>query len=535
MRGRRALILILVVAMVVVPAATVVVADTRGEPHLSAELPDNRVEAGEVTALELQISNTATVESGSRNPTDIQRATAARGVRVSLRSGDAPIQVRTNARRLGQIPDGGVASVPFEVVVDEDAEPGRYRVPVDVEYTYTELIDDRDRFRDEDTVDETLYVGVRVVPAADFAVVETTTEAAIGANGSIRMAVENTGNAPAREATLSVQSTSGSLTFGESPTAETYVGDWPAGERRNFTFSASVAGDVEPRSIALGASVRYEDEDGVPQNASLTTGARPAEEQSFSLAETDGSLRVDSEGNLTGTIRNGGPVAADNAVLVLEDPGSNVDATEREFALGDLEPNESTSFGYEIEISDSARAGPRQFTYRVRYDDANGVTTRSDPLYARYDVGPSQQVFDVETNATVGAGGSTQLRVQLTNNRDVPVSDVSAKLFADSPISVSDDEAFVDTIEPGGTETLTFAIGAAGSATPKVYPVSLDFQYDEPDGDTKLSDTYRVPVEVTESEGGGFLGLLLGPGGLLVFLAVGGVAGVVLFRRSRSA
>ena len=136
MRGRRALILILVVAMVVVPAATVVVADTRGEPHLSAELPDNRVEAGEVTALELQISNTATVESGSRNPTDIQRATAARGVRVSLRSGDAPIQVRTNARRLGQIPDGGVASVPFEVVVDEDAEPGRYRVPVDVEYTY---------------------------------------------------------------------------------------------------------------------------------------------------------------------------------------------------------------------------------------------------------------------------------------------------------------------------------------------------------------------------------------------------------------
>ena len=221
MRGRRALILILVVAMVVVPAATVVVADTRGEPHLSAELPANRVEAGEVTALELQISNTATVESGSRNPTDIQRATAARGVRVSLRSGDAPIQVRTNARRLGQIPDGGVASVPFEVVVDEDAEPGRYRVPVDVEYTYTELIDDRDRFRDEDTVDETLYVGVRVVPAADFAVVETTTEAAIGGNGSIRMAVENTGNAPAREATLSVQSTSGSLTFGGSPTAET--------------------------------------------------------------------------------------------------------------------------------------------------------------------------------------------------------------------------------------------------------------------------------------------------------------------------
>jgi hypothetical protein len=117
------------------------------------------------------------------------------------------------------------------------------------------------------------------------------------------------------------------------------------------------------------------------------------------------------------------------------------------------------------------------------------------------------------------------------------VSDVSAKLFADSPVSVSDDEAFVSSIGPGETATITFSIGAAGSATPKVYPVSLDFQYDEPDGDTKLSDTYRVPVEVTEQEGGGgILSLVSGPGGLGLglILVLGGVAGVVLFRRSRS-
>ena len=534
MKGGRTLVLVLIVAMVVLPATTVVVADTRGEPELSVELPDNRVEAGDVTVLELQLSNAATVDSGSRNTLDVERVTSARGVRVSLRSGDAPIEVRTNARTLGTIPDGGVVTAPFEVVVDEDAEPGRYRVPVEVEYTYTELIAENDRFRDTDTVEETMYVSLRIVPGADFAVVESTTNAAIGGNGSVRMAVENTGNAAARDATLSVRSTSGSLTFGGSPTAETYVGSWPAGERRNFTFSASVAGDVEPRPISLGATVRYEDEDGIPQNASLTTGVRPAEEQSFSLTETNGSLRVDSEGDLTGTIRNEGPVVADNAVLVLEDPGSNVDATELEFALGTLEPNESAAFSYEIEVSDSARAGPRQFTYRVRYDDANGAATRSDPLYARYEVAPAQQVFDVETNATVTAGGSSQLRVEVTNNRNVPLTDVSAKLFADAPISVNDDEAFVGEIEAGETETMTFTIGAAGSATSKAYPVSMDFQYDEPDGDTKLSDTYRVPVQVSESEGGGLLSLLFGPVGLVLVLIVGGAAGIVLFRRSRS-
>jgi hypothetical protein len=226
-------------------------------------------------------------------------------------------------------------------------------------------------------------------------------------------------------------------------------------------------------------------------------------------------------------------------VLVLEDPGSNVEATEREFAIGDLETGEAASFDYEIEVSSSARSGPRQFTYRLRYDDADGDTRQSDPLYARHEIAPSQQVFDVETNATVSAGGSSRLTVDVTNNGEEPVSDVSAKLFADSPISVDDDEAFVDEIGPGETETVTFSIAAAGSATPKVYPVSLDFQYDEPDGDTKLSDTYRVPIEVTESGGGGgilslFAGAGMGGIGLALVLTVGGLAGVAAVRRSRA-
>ena len=651
MRRARALVVVLLAAMLVLPATSVAVADTRGEPDLSVELPDNRVTAGEVTTLELQVSNSATVESGSRDTADIQRVTSARGVRVRLRSDRAPFEVRTNARILGTVADGAVAPAAFEVVVDEDAEPGNYRVPVHVEYEFTERIGTNDEFRDTDAVEETLYVRVKVVEDARFEVVETTTDAAVGGSGTVRMTVENTGDAAAEDATLTVQSGNPTLTFGGSQSADTHVGDWEPGERRTFAFGASVAGDAEPRSLSLRTTVEYDDVDGVRKtesfsagvtpaaegtlrvlsaettaapgdtgrltlelentadralrgaqlelrspNAALTFGGsptvtafvgewgpgetrevtvestfaegaeeqtyavdatvtydaadgrtartrtvtfglRPAGEQSFSLGSTDATLRVDSEGTLSGTVTNDGPAVAENAVLVLEEAGSNVDATEREFALGNLDAGTSAEFSYEVEVSSSARAGPRQFTYRIRYDDTDGDTRQSDPLYARHEIAPSRPVFDVETDATVEAGGSTRLEVRVTNNGDEPVSDVSAKLFADSPVSVSDDEAFVSSIEPGETATITFSIGAAGSATPKVYPVSLDFQYDEPDGDTKLSDTYRVPVEVTESEGGGgILSLLTGPGGLglgLVLL-VGGVAGVVLFRRSRS-
>lgn len=648
---RRTLVVVLVVVMLVLPAVSVAVADTRGEPDLSVTLPDNRVTAGEVTTLELQVSNTATVESGSRDVGDVQRVTSARGVTVEIRPDRAPFEVRTRARALGTVVDGAVVAAPFEIVVDEDAEPGSYRVPVEVEYTFTEVIGSDDAFRDTDTVEETLYVQVRVVPDARFEVVETTTDAAVGGSGAVRMTVENTGDATAEDATLSVRSANPSLSFAGSPTADTHVGDWASGERRTFTFGATVAGDAEPRSLALRTTVEYDDVDGVTKNETFTTGvqpdtegtvriagvettaaagdtgrltldlentadrplrnariqlespnaaltfggsptvtafvdelgagerrevtvdatfaesaerqgyavdatvtydapdgrtastrtitfgARPAEEQSFSLAETNATLRVDAEGALAGTVRNDGPSVADNAVLVLEDPGANVDATEREFALGDLDAGESVDFAYEVEVSSSARSGPRQFTYRLRYDDDDGDTRQSDPLYARHRIAPSRPVFDVETNASVAAGGSTRLEVRVTNNGDVPVRDVSAKLFADAPIGVSDDEAFVSGIDPGETETVVFAISATGSATPKVYPVSLDFQYDEPDGDTKLSDTYRMPVEVTEDGGGGgILSLFGGIGGLGLALVLvgGGVVGVSLVRRSRS-
>jgi hypothetical protein len=52
----------------------------------------------------------------------------------------------------------------------------------------------------------------------------------------------------------------------------------------------------------------------------------------------------------------------------------------------------------------------------------------------------------------------------------------------------------------------------------------MDFQYDEPDGDTKLSSGYTVGVEVTEPEtddGGGPPLVLVAVAGVVVLLAAG--------------
>jgi hypothetical protein len=69
---------------------------------------------------------------------------------------------------------------------------------------------------------------------------------------------------------------------------------------------------------------------------------------------------------------------------------------------------------------------------------------------------------------------------------------------------------------------VTFGIGAAGGALEKTYPLEMDFQYDDAEGDTLTSQTYRLPVsvEAVETDDGDGLPLPLLVIGALVLVAV---------------
>lgn len=398
--------------------------------------------------------------------------------------------------------------------------------------------------RDGVTRREELVAGMRPGGEGSFAVAGTDSSVAVGDTGSVTLSVTNTGENALEDATVTVESSNAALTFGGAPTARTYVGSWEAGETKSVTVEASVAPGAERRAYAVDATVAYENgADLAVRSETLTAGVTPAAEQSFALDGVSVALRAGEDGSLSGTLANEGPGAAENAVLVLQPVGPNVDVGESEFALGDVAAGESVDFEYDLDASSAAADGPRQFTLQVRYQDGDGTTRRSDPLYARGTVEPERDRFTVEPVAAEFApGDSGRLELRVTNNGDEPVSAVSAKLFADDPVSAGDDEAFVDELEPGESRVVVFEAGVAGSAlTGKSYPVSVDFQYDTADGETELSRTYRVPVAVAESEeqsSGLFGGLALGgvpPGATVPLLGAAGVVllGLVLGGRRR--
>jgi hypothetical protein len=271
----------------------------------------------------------------------------------------------------------------------------------------------------------------------------------------------------------------------------------------------------------VAAAVVYENPSGITERSKpLQLAVDVREEQSFAVREVHSTLSVGDDGTVTATLVNEGPTDVGNAVVVYPSEGRTLSPTETEYAVGDLASGDASTFQFEFDVGEEADAGPRMPSFVVRYRNAGGEVRRSEPIDVPVKVGPEEDPFRVEPVATtVDAGGQTTVELEVTNTGAEPLTDVEAKLFADDPLSSDNDEAFVGQLAPGESTTMTFAVGAAGGIIAKTYPVSVDFTYEDPSGDTELSDTYRVPIDVIEpSDGGVPWPILAGVGVVVVAL-----------------
>jgi hypothetical protein len=504
-----------------------------GKPSLSTNIVGDPVEPGEETTLTVQVQNAGDVIKGSTsNPELNSRTTTARAVEVRLSKDEpAPITVDSGGVFLGSLPDGAMSSADFDVTVAEDAEPGTYRFEVEVEYEYTRYISENQGGQEQTSRERSYYIDVRVEDNARFEVVDVQSDVLVGDRGTVSMTLQNVGGEAATDATVSLTSPNGDVTLGGAASASRYVGAWEPGANRTVTFDAAVTERAGEQPYTLQTQVDYDDRDGVArQSKTLSTRLLPQGERSFELSDAGGSLQVGREGSLDGTVTNTGPATVYDAVVVVESSASGVDFDEREYALGTLEPGQSADFSLPVELSDSANAGERQFTYTVSYQNDDDDPLTSKPLNARLTVEPKEPLFEVTGVETdVESGGSATMTVEVTNNAGETLRNIDAKAFVDDPLELSNDEGFITELGDGESAELTFVVDAGASALARTYALTVDFQYENADFETKLSDSYSVGVDVVEpaDDGGGFP-LPLVAGVVLVVLAV---AGFLWYRR----
>ncbi|MDS0295156.1 COG1361 S-layer family protein [Halogeometricum luteum] len=526
--NRNQLIAIALVGLLVAPGTAAAV--VRGSPELSVFTPDNSVSPGEQTTLNVQIQNTGDVDVAGANPSLTSQVTTARGVTASLDADGTPIEIDTGQTAVGTIQDGQIQTAGFAITVPEGVEEGTYELEMEVDYSYTSQIAETTQAYQNREASETYTVEVRVEDQARFRVVDSSSNVLVGDEGTVTLDVRNIGSQPARDATVNLRSSTADIRFGESASASRFVGNWDAGETKTVEFDATATNSAATSSYSLTSTVQFEDTDGVPARSNnLSVGVTPRGEQSFSLSNVSSDLRVGEEGTVSGTITNQGPQVAQNAVVTVQTNSGTLSSQESEYAIGTLQPNQSAEFEFTVDVSESADPGARQLTHAVEFQNGDGDDRTSKSLNSRVQINESRDRFSVSVDDTleVPIGNSEVVAVNVTNNGEEPLTDVSAKAYVNSPLSLDDDEAFLGRLAPGETKTVRVSASVAGSAINKTYPMSMDFQYERPNGDTEISETYKVPVSAVEPEDSGLpiTGIALGIVALLV------IGGVVLYRR----
>ncbi|MBX0324412.1 hypothetical protein EGH21_15390 [Halomicroarcula sp. F13] len=364
-----------------------------------------------------------------------------------------------------------------------------------------------------------------------FRVVRVRQSVRAGDDGNVTLTLENAGNRRVQQVLVSLRSRSGELVVGDAANASRFVDELRPDERRTISFRVSAPENTGGQRFPLRLSVDYEDRTGHSQPAETTLlGVRTAREQAFAVRNVTGTLRVGDEGTVRARIRNRGPGAVTGAFVRLDVGSENLKVQESEAPIGRFGAGETATVTFPVEVLDGTEPGERRVSFVVEYQNTEDETRESDSLPGFIPVDTRRPAFLVRAgNATLDVGGSDIVTLVVTNNLDITLTEVDAKVFVNDPLSTDDDQAFVGRLEPNETVELEFAMSAAGGATTKDYPLSIDFQYQEPDEETKLSDTYRVPVTVQEPAGDGIPWLLLL--GLLVILVV--IAAAVLFYRRR--
>jgi len=381
----------------------------------------------------------------------------------------------------------------------------------------------------KDSVDST--VGIAPTPEQSFAVVNTSSTVAVGNTGEYELTLRNDGPVTVDDASVTITSQSSDITFGEASSASQFVGEWSPGEVRTVTVDATSGSNAEVRSYALSASVQYDDPEGdTGTDDSLSLGIETTPKQEFSTSDVSGTLRAGEDGTLEATFVNDGPRTVENTVVNWESDHSNLSPQETQYAVGNLEPSESTTVDFGVDVSDSARAGSRQFDFTVGYEDDNGDQQTSDALSVQSDVAASEDEFGLALEErTITVGNSRVVSVEVTNNLDETVTDIETRLFADDPLSTSGpDTSYIESLEPSESTTLNFEVSAASAATAgSTYPISFDFRYTDSSGNSHLTDTFRKPLDTVPQSGGiSPVALILGLGVVIV-----GGGAVVYWRR----
>jgi hypothetical protein len=111
---------------------------------------------------------------------------------------------------------------------------------------------------------------------------------------------------------------------------------------------------------------------------------------------------------------------------------------------------------------------------------------------------PEFAVTDID--ASLNQGDKTEVKVTFKNISAEIAEDAIVRVSASSPLSLTDNTAYLGDLRPGESAEGVFGLKVAGDALPKEYSLDAVIQYVDSDGDDQTSDRMKVPVPVNAGQ-----------------------------------
>jgi hypothetical protein len=103
----------------------------------------------------------------------------------------------------------------------------------------------------------------------------------------------------------------------------------------------------------------------------------------------------------------------------------------------------------------------------------------------------------VSSNAEMSAGQKDGIiEVIYKNIGEETANNSIARMGLFKPFASRRDQAYLGTLNPGEEKNVTFKVAVDSGATPKPYSINSEIKYADSDGDTIISKSMKIPVNV---------------------------------------
>ena len=159
-------------------------------------------------------------------------------------------------------------------------------------------------------------------------------------------------------------------------------------------------------------------------------------------------------------------------------------------AAGTYPLNVNLTYQYQKDVQVDGNATSNQIDYNMLYQEIEEKHTIFITIKKEADF----EVTNVDSELLPDSSGL--IRITFKNTGEETASIATARLRLSDPLSSTDHTAFLGDLKPDDEIVAVFSIDVDADASYKMYSIKTEIEYEDSEGNTRISDTIYAPAQV---------------------------------------